>query len=472
MICDNCGYYNPDNYNFCKKCGKKINKKTKSNSSIDKFRKELSNINSENTKNSQINETNETSSNKKKYLLVLVIIILLLLLMVSATTIGEFIPPTNTNNTSNNNITNSTVEPVNNKINTIITLNEVNAKIGDEITYNASIKADNGENINEGIVTYSIDNNQSTAQINNGTIKIPISNLTAQKHKLNVKYGGDSLHNSSENSTSITVDKINTNITGSLTENGMKILVNLTDEHGIPLPNANISVSTENNTEIHGQTNTNGSCEIKINLTKAEHNLTIKYDGNETYNSTEVNIQSVVLNNTDSENGIISTVNDIKNGIINFSNSFSSNPGTNNSTNNNSSTDGNITINDTNTTNNEFVQNNNTTEISNNTTQPTNNTTEPNNNTQTASNKTNTKLNVEKTDSKLIINLTDKDNKTISDADITVYINNTPITAKTGADGRLEVPLNLTSGNYELEVKYDGNDTFNSADMKEKFNVN
>ena len=70
------------------------------------------------------------------------------------------------------------------------------------------------------------------------------------------------------------------------------------------------------------------------------------------------------------------------------------------------------------------------------------------------------------------VNLTDKDNKAIPNAPITVTLpNGTKIPATTKADGTVEIPVNLPVGNNQIKVDYPGNQTYKPASQTVPVNV-
>lgn len=142
--------------------------------------------------------------------------------------------------------------------------------------------------------------------VNNGTHTVVFNTVTDAEGKYNVTYKtvyggvnnvtavyvGNSTYNPTRANNTFTVDKLDTSITVGANES-VKVTKNVTingtlvDQDGKFVPNANITVIVNNNTVIVTTTDAEGKYSVNYttNVT-GKNNVTVKFDGNDTYNPT------------------------------------------------------------------------------------------------------------------------------------------------------------------------------------------
>ncbi|MDO5826443.1 MAG: hypothetical protein Q4Q22_08675, partial [Methanosphaera sp.] len=310
----------------------------------------------------------------------------------------------------------------------------------------------------------------------NGTVTQKLT-LPAGTNKIIINYTGSNVYNPSNVTASVNVVKINTKITAKTvnsTIDNVSINVTLKTADNKVVSNAKISVYDKNNKLIaNATTNKNGVANIKLNLTAGTQTLTVKYDGNGTYNASNATVSVNVVKRNTKVTGTVKN-NTVSNTTLELT--------LTDTTLNKAISKATITVLDKN----GKALANATTDVNGKATVKFNLTAGtqtmtikyPGNGTYNASNTTVT-VNVVKINTKLTaktvnntignvnINVTLKttDNKVVSNAKISVYDKNNKVIANaaTNGDGVANIKLNLTAGTQTLTVKYAGNGTYNAS---------
>ena len=176
---------------------------------------------------------------------------------------------------------------------------DFNITIPDDIkpNENSTITIDVPEDAN-GNVTVIIDGNTTiVVPVENGTANITIPPLSPGDHDIIINYSDDDKYGSITVNKTITVDRIDVNLTSDdvvmIYKDGSRLVAKLTDNLGNPIANAIISF-TINGITYNRTTDVNGTASIAINLDYGVYGAVVSYVGNATYNSASVNATVVV----------------------------------------------------------------------------------------------------------------------------------------------------------------------------------
>jgi hypothetical protein len=299
MICNNCGYVNPDNNKYCANCGKRF---TRIQSELTDMNPEIQEIKEELAGNNRYHK--DTTSNKRniptsyKLLACGLIIIILLLVGFAIPGNNDTTPlindtPNNTNTTGLND-TDNTTKAIQSVIN--VTVNN-NLKAGDTVNISGYLSDDSNKKLIDCEIIVNIDGNEyKTRTDTNGYYQQTINQITAGTHKITVLYAGDENIKGSQNSTTLNVEYKKSNITLELEDQlnqSNKIILKcmLTDDENKPITNAQVKINTLN----HEQTiNTDNNGQYQVEITNLEHktqNITAKYEGDNNHEGSQATVQ-------------------------------------------------------------------------------------------------------------------------------------------------------------------------------------
>ncbi|URN50299.1 Ig-like domain repeat protein [Methanobrevibacter sp. TLL-48-HuF1] len=183
-----------------------------------------------------------------------------------------------TGNNNYNNIKSEGVFKVN-KIDSNITVNADDIKVGENATVTVNVPSDATGNV---IIT--VDGKDYTVAIVDGKAVKTIADLKANNYTVTVKYAGDNNYNPNQNTTKFTVSKIsdyNMNITVPEFKEGVNSTIS------VVLPkDATGTVTVEINSKKYTANVTNGIAKVNIfGLSAGNHNITTTYSGDAKYDS-------------------------------------------------------------------------------------------------------------------------------------------------------------------------------------------
>jgi len=358
------------------------------------------------------------------------------------------------------------------------------AYIGDVITITVMVKDQNAK-LATGNVTIKVDNKVvKTLTLTKGKANITTTINTTGTHNITATYNGNINTSTATTTKTVQVNKKDTKLTASTNTNmvgNTTINVTLTDNNNKAVSKASVVITDKNNKQLTTTTtDANGKSNVKVNLPTGIQTINIKYAGNGTYKPSNItlNVNVVKLNSTITlnattpvyvgDNNVITvTVKDQNNKSVSGNvtiqlddttiKTLSLKDGKANTT---------TTINTSGTHSITVVYNGNA------------NTTNTTATKTVKANKINTKLNGSTLSSRvdnitINLTLTSNRNKTLNNAQITVYDSSDIeiATATTDKNGRATVKLNIPSGKQVVTIRYDGNGTYNPSNKTMTINV-
>jgi hypothetical protein len=229
--------------------------------------------------------------------------------------------------------------------------------------------------------------------------------------------------------------KSDTRVDAQFNQEEKTIMLKLTDVTNNPIGEASLKI-TDNNNQKTVSTDNQGI--VNIAMDEGSHNVSIQYEGNETFNPSETTINVITEDDNTNESVKNNTIND---------------------TNINQNNTENITITDAHDANNTTITND---ILQNDSTNATQNNTAMDENTKI---KTTLKSEVVKENSTLVINLTTEDDKAISNEYIKIKLDNgTEITKKTDQNGIIILDLDDYSSIDQMEFEFLGDEDYSSSD--------
>ena len=338
-----------------------------------------------------------------------------------------------------------------------------------------------GNPVDKGNVTVSINGTDITVPVVNGTATIPV-NTTPGNVTVNVTYNGSGVYDDKNTTMSITTVKLNTTIPIDNIDDvdvGDKVTIHgsLQDQNGIDITNANITV-TVNGEKYNTTTNKLGEYTLSYTTTSSGlNNITVEYAGNTIYNPTSnktnftVNKKDIVIEVKQTNNSTTNTSIEVK---------VTDEDGR-------PVKEGNVIVTMPNGTNITVPVVNGTATVPLNTTPGTTNITVTYNGTdnydKTSTNitvttdKYNTTIPIDTISSVSLgdkVNITgkllDENNNIIPNANITVKVNNKSYTTKTNSKGVYSLQYTtVTGGVNNVTVSYAGNKTYNPTNNQTTF---
>ncbi len=184
------------------------------------------------------------------------------------------------------------------KIDTVITMDNVNGTTNQNISIIAIVKDTNGNLINQETVTFTDTNGLSkTVNVNNGIATINTTYATRGNYTITARYNGNDVYSSNETTAiaTITVNSIVMNVTvipGTTTSN-TTFNITVKDTDGNPVDDGKILIY-ENNTLISNTTVINGTAVVKdIIPISGNQNITVIYNST-IYNSTNKTVNFTI----------------------------------------------------------------------------------------------------------------------------------------------------------------------------------
>ncbi|MDO5851342.1 MAG: hypothetical protein Q4Q23_02520, partial [Methanobacteriaceae archaeon] len=207
------------------------------------------------------------------------------------------------------------------------------ATITSNIPYNSGIKViiidQYGNNVPTGLINVT-ENGVFIASgtVNNGVSNIALNLLTG-KHTLNIKYMENDIYLVSSTGLDLTVNKIDTSLSTTITNDFVStssIKVTVKDINNKTITSGVINVF-ENNNYIGSATITGTESNILLNLTAGTHTITVRYEGDNTYNKAEgslpitvykigTKLASNIISNIVDNSSIKVTVTDTQNNLV------------------------------------------------------------------------------------------------------------------------------------------------------------
>ena len=319
------------------------------------------------------------------------------------------------------------IEIENNKMDTKMDVEEQNDII------KASLKTVNGEAIKDSTINILYSDNTSIDKKTGADGSITIdSKLNQGIKRIKFSYNGSDQYNPCEKIFEIESKKSDTHIDAQFNQQEKSISVKLTDNTNMPISNVNLKIIDNGNQKMES-TDNYGITNIKID--EGSHNVSIKYEGNNTFNPSETTI-NVIVEENDINDTVDNHTNDtMDNGTVNntesmLNNTENKNISENTSKNNINNTENNINLSDIDTKINTSI-----------------------------------KSQVVKENSTIEIYLTTEDNKAISNEYIKIKLDNgTEITKKTDSNGMIILDLDDYSSIDKMEFEFLGDDDYSSSD--------
>ena len=195
------------------------------------------------------------------------------------------------------------------------------ALIGDTITLNATVTDEYGNPVNDGNVTFIVNNSQLyhangtpvEVQVENGIATIEYTlptTYTKGNYIIKANYRGNNKYNSSSNESELSIDLHDTSMTITPLNNtkaNTTILVTLNStKDNKPIPNTEIIIKDENSTMVGKNiTDENGTAIITIDIPVGYNNITISYPGDDIYKPKE---ETILINVTPRESRVNTTI--------------------------------------------------------------------------------------------------------------------------------------------------------------------
>ena len=188
---------------------------------------------------------------------------------------------------------NLTVKKLNTKL--TVTVSNTAPTLTDTITITATLSDQFNRKLANQNIIITIENKTYNIKTNsNGQITQTHKITTVGSITVTAKYNGNTNYNNATTTTKITSKKINTKVTSTVVNKKVgntSINVTLKTADNKAISNAKITVLDKNNKIIaNATTNNNGISNIKLDLSGGTNSLTVKYDGNATYNPSNTTV--------------------------------------------------------------------------------------------------------------------------------------------------------------------------------------
>ena len=199
-----------------------------------------------------------------------------------------------------------------------IIADNITSKPHELVNITANVTDNEGNPIQNGTATLTINGTNYTAPIVNGTVTFENIDLPAGNHTGVITYPGDDMYNPSSAAVNVDISKVNTNISA-YPVNGnpsdkINVTVNVIDDDGNPVLNGTATLiidGVEYNAEVHNGTATF----IDVILPKSSTTAILRYNGNEYYAPSESTFDIIIKDTEPEQNQNVSS-NGIKKAVI------------------------------------------------------------------------------------------------------------------------------------------------------------
>ena len=186
------------------------------------------------------------------------------------------------------------------KIDTNIDVNNIRGRTGEKINITANITDVDGNNIENGTATLTINGTSYTANITDGTVTfIDVVLPKPGNYSANITYPGSYVYNQSNTTVDVTVLKLDTNINADnvtgLPNGIVNITANVTDENGKAVVNGTATIIICDKEYVGEVINGSVIFEDVVLPNPGNYTVAIKYNGTEIYNPSNASIVIEVL---------------------------------------------------------------------------------------------------------------------------------------------------------------------------------
>ncbi len=176
------------------------------------------------------------------------------------------------------------------KIITQVSVETELARIGQDITITGEVRTIDGTLVSEGTITVKVNGEElGTVSFSNGVYTATYTPQVAGESTVEVSYSGTDYYTDAENSTRLTVNKIQTTLTFDELKDlelyptdNVIINATLVDEDGKPVVGATVIVVIDD-VEYVNTTDENGKVHVNYTISEGFNSFTATYDGNDTY---------------------------------------------------------------------------------------------------------------------------------------------------------------------------------------------
>ena len=164
-------------------------------------------------------------------------------------------------------------------IDPVLVVEAADITVGENATINISFKE-----IVDGTVEVIVDGKKYSVEITEGKGQLIVADLEANKYTVSASYDGDLIYMATENATSFTVNKLETEDALNITvPSDAKVGDNATVDISIPGATGNVSVIVDG-VETVVALDENGTASVPVNdLAAGDHNVVVVYDGDDTH---------------------------------------------------------------------------------------------------------------------------------------------------------------------------------------------
>ena len=164
-------------------------------------------------------------------------------------------------------------------IDPVLVVEAADITVGENVTINISFKE-----IVDGTVEVIVDGKKYSVEITEGKGQLIVADLEANKYTVSASYDGDLIYMATENATSFTVNKLETEDALNITvPSDAKVGDNATVDVSIPGATGNVSVIVDG-VETVVALDENGTASVPVNdLAAGDHNVVVVYDGDDTH---------------------------------------------------------------------------------------------------------------------------------------------------------------------------------------------
>ena len=178
---------------------------------------------------------------------------------------------------------------------------EIINNVAKNVTINATVvDAETKQPVPNGPVVAKLNGTViGTGEVVDGTAIIPTDLDTIGNFTVDLEYLGNENYTESNNAVDVEVVGRLADIDatpGNTTLGNSTVIVNLTDdETGEPLVDATVIITLPDGSEVNGTIGPDGTVEVPVDLPVGNYTLSVRYDGNETYNATNTTVDIEIL---------------------------------------------------------------------------------------------------------------------------------------------------------------------------------